>query len=214
MLPRERLIEFGPNYLSFEELLALIIGSGYKDLDVFHLARKLTLDYTIEELLNLRYEEIIRIKGLKKAKATRIIASLELAKRIFAYIPKNLVLKDPDKIYNYLKSAYVGKTKEEFIVLFLDERVHLIKKETISTGDKEMVSIDIQALFKMAIKLDAKGIIMVHNHPSGDVRPSLNDKITTKEIFRYGKNIGIQLLDHMIIGNDKYYSFMLEEELK
>lgn len=214
MKPRERLLSYGVDSLALEDLLAIIIGVGTRDLNVFSIANDIVNKYQCDELINLTYEELIKIRGIKKAKATRIMASLELARRIFAYIPKNISLKDPEKIYNYLKSYYLGKEYEEFLVLFVNEKLQLIKKIVMNKGDSSQVMVDYKEVFRQAIRLNASAIILVHNHPSNILKPSLEDKILTKEIAVFGSKLQINLIDHLIIGKETYYSFMENDMLK
>ena len=123
MMPREKLIKFGVNNLEEYELLAIILGFGSSDEDVFELSKRILSSVgSINNLLDLSYLELIKIKGIKKAKATKIIASIELAKRIFSYRPDNMVLSNPSEIYRVFKYDFMNLKQEELIVLFLDNR--------------------------------------------------------------------------------------------
>ena len=128
MLPREKLIKYGSQYLTEYELLAIILGVGSSSDNVFDLSKRILADYSnVKELLDISYEELIKIKGIKMAKATKIIASIEFAKRIFAYKPPKVKFDNPNSIYSFMCLEIANKTHEEFFVLYLDKRLHLIR---------------------------------------------------------------------------------------
>ena len=209
MLPREKLIKYGAKYLAEYELLAIILGVGSSDENVFDLAKKIIDGCTnIKELLDLTYEELIKIKGIKQAKATKIIASIEFAKRIFEYRPANIKLDNPQTIYSFMRLELENKTHEEFFVLYLDKRLRLIKKELLAIGSDDILIFEVKEIFKKALKLNSSNIILVHNHPSGSLTPSGSDLQTTNEVVKIGKNLEITLIDHVIISNEGYYSFL------
>ena len=209
MLPREKLIKYGAKYLAEYELLAIILGVGSSQENVFDLAKKIIDSCSnIKDLLNLTYEELTKIKGIKQAKATKIIASIEFAKRIFEYKPSIVKLDNPNTIYSFMRLEFENKTHEEFFVLYLDKRLRLIKKELLAIGSDDILIFEIKEIFKLALKLNSSNIILVHNHPSGSLKPSHSDLETTCEVARLGKNLDITLIDHMIISSEGYYSFL------
>ena len=214
MLPRERLIKYGPKSLEVEELFAIILGTGTKDEDVFTLSKRIFDENNLHALLDLTYQELIKIKGIKNAKATKIIASIELAKRIFSYVPSDLRYDNPMTIFNQLKSYYLGKKNEELVCLYLDKRFHLIKMQSLSSGDDNRVLVDQNKLFRFALKYDSKYLMLVHNHPSGILEPSTNDLLVTKAILEQAEKLEIILLDHIIISNQGFYSFLEHKMLK
>ena len=208
MMPREKLIKFGVNNLEEYELLAIILGFGSSDEDVFELSKRILSSVgSINNLLDLSYLELIKIKGIKKAKATKIIASIELAKRIFSYRPDNMVLSNPSEIYRVFKYDFMNLKQEELIVLFLDNRTRLIKKVKISKGNSNLVFIDLKEIFNEAIKCMANNIILLHNHPSDYLKPSESDLETTRKIIEAAKFFEINVLDHLIFGSSNYFSF-------
>ncbi len=215
MLPRERLINYGIDALSVSDLLALIIGSGSKEESVFSIAERL-LNYgdDLTDLLDLEYQDLLKIKGIKDAKAAKIIAAIELSRRIFNYRSTKVRFTDTKSIFNYLKSYYLGKDNEEFIVLYLDQTMHLKKLIPISYGNKHHVELDTKKVIKNAVKLDSNYIVLVHNHPSGDPRPSPNDLLLTHQFVKVAEGIGISVLDHIIVTNDDFYSFVANKKLK
>ena len=208
MLPRERLIEYGPESLAISDLLAIIIGSGSKKQNVFDIADKLVNQTDLYDLLELSYEELMKIEGIKSAKACKIIAAIELSKRIFNYKrAEGNQFKDADSIYRYLKSYYLGKKKEEFLVLYFDSSLRLIRKRLIRVGDEVSVYADFAEVFKYAFKYDSPYMVLAHNHPSNDFHPSSEDKLLTNRIAKQAKAFDIVLLDHIIITDNQYFSF-------
>lgn len=209
MLPREKLIKYGAEYLTEYELLAIILGVGSSSENVFDLAKKILNDYSsIKKLLELSYEELIKIKGIKMAKATKIIASIEFAKRIFEYKPPKIKFDNPVPIYSFMRLELENKTHEEFFVLYLDRRFNLIKKDLLTIGTEDMVIFDIKEVFKRALKYGSSNIVLIHNHPSGSLKPSQSDIDATKKAIVAGNSLEINVIDHVIISNEGYYSFL------
>ena len=214
MLPREKLIKYGAQTLAEYELLAIILGVGSSDENVFDLAKKIISLYpNIKDLLEITYLELIKIKGIKEAKATKIIASIEFAKRIFEYKPARVKVDNPETIYSLMRFELENKTHEEFFVLYLDKQLRLIKKELIATGTDDMILFDIKKIFKTALKCDSNNLVLVHNHPSGTLCPSVSDIEATKKIISAAENLEINILDHVIITNSGFYSFAKKHKM-
>lgn len=214
MLPREKLIKHGAGSLSESELLAIILGVGSSSENVFDLSKNILMNYTnLKDLLDVTYEELITIKGIKEAKATKIIASIEFAKRIFEYKPANIKLNSPEQIYSFMRLEIENKSYEEFFVLYLDKRLRLIKKVLLAKGSSDSLIFEIKDIFKNAIKLGCFNIVLVHNHPSATMSPSDSDIETTKKIIHGANSLEINVLDHIIISCDGYYSFMENHKL-
>lgn len=211
MLPREKLINYGVDMLEEEELIAIILGSGNRNDDVFTLSRKI-LDSVnkLSDLVDITYEELVAIKGIKCAKATKLIASLELAKRIFSYNARGIKLDGPKAIYENVKFDFLGKRQEQLLVLYLDKKMCLIKKKLLSLGSSDRLQIDKMEILRIAIKLSCVFVVMVHNHPSNTLSPSKADIETTKDFLEAAKAVGINLIDHLIITSNGYYSFLEE----
>ena len=208
MMPREKLIKYGVKNLEEYELLAIILGFGSNRESVFELSKRI-LDSlpTIKDILNLSYEELINIKGIKSAKATKIIASIELAKRIFSYQPPSVTLDNPSEIYRVFRYDFIDMKQETFMVLFLDKRIRLIKKKIFSTGNDNLVVINVKEIFNEAVKCSASNIVLLHNHPSDYMQPSKSDIKTTNKIVDAGNLLEINVLDHIIFGSKTYFSF-------
>lgn len=215
MLAREKLIKYGANALAEYELLAIILGVGSSSENVFDLSMRLIKKYSnLPDLLSLTYEELIKIKGIKKAKATKILASIEFAKRIFEYKDEKVRFDNPKTIYSFMRYEVENLAHEEFFVLYLDKRLRLIKKLLLAKGSVSQVGINNKEIFKNAFKLDSSYIVLIHNHPSGSFLPSEADDIVTNCILDISKQMGIYLIDHMIISSDGYYSYLENHKIE
>lgn len=213
--PRERLAQKGADALSPTELLAVIIGRGVKGESVMNIAQRLFDKFgNLKAIANASIEELIQIKGIGLAKACQIKATLEMGRRADKNIePKyKKTIKNPEDVEKFLKPQLKDKKKEHFIALLLDSRCHLIKSETISVGSLNASLVHPREAFKLAITASAASVIFVHNHPSGDPEPSKDDIKLTKRLIETGEIIGIDVLDHIIIGQKKCLS-MKEEKL-
>lgn len=203
--PREKLMQYGAGRLSNSELLAIILRSGQKGENVIDLANKILKRCGAENLANLTYEELKDFSGLGPAKACEIIACFELGKRILKGKAAGLYLK-PDDVWKELKDIRVHK-KEHFIVFFLDSRNQEIKREVISVGSLNANLVHPREVFEPAVKNLAAQVILAHNHPSGDTEPSEDDLGLNKRLVDAGKILGIEVIDHIIIGKAGFLSF-------
>lgn len=208
--PRERLINFGVENLSDEELLALILKTGYKDMSVKVLASYILSGVGgIDNLKNIDYHSMKKIKGIGTAKACTLVALSEISKRMNRKIASlnGIKLNTPLKIFEFYKYK-VNKCQEQFYVIFLDASKKVIEEKLLFVGTVNFSLVHPRDIFKKAYLLNASSIICVHNHPSGEVRPSLEDIRLTKKLLEIGKLMEIKVIDHVIIGKDKYYSFL------
>lgn len=207
--PRERFVKYGPNSLSTHELIAIILRTGYKNESVLELSKKLLYKYnSLKELSQISIKELTEQKGIGISKAVEIKSCFELCKRLQSEsFQENIRLKSPESIYLFLKDTLEMKTQEHLIALYLNTKGELIKKKTLFIGSLNSSLIHPREIFKYAVKYSAASIILVHNHPSGDPTPSIHDIDVTKIINENGKMMDISLLDHLVIGRDKYYSF-------
>lgn len=215
MLPREKAINYGINSLSNSELLALVIKTAYKDKNVLDLSEEIIESVCgFDNLLSLSYEELISIKGIKDAKALEILAILEIARRLskIDYI-KEESLNNPDKIVDWIRFNIGFKNKEEFYVIYLNAAGKIIKSEVLFVGCKNSSIVGIDETMRRAIILKASAFVVCHNHPSGNVEPSIADKKITEELKEAGNLLSIKLLDHIIVSKEHYYSFLKEHLL-
>ena len=208
--PRERLLMFGKENLSNEELLAIIIKTGTKGISVKDIASEiLKTIHNINNLDNININSFSKIKGLGKVKTIEIMASIELGKRIFlAKEETNKIQYDnPKTIYLYNKYLFSNKKQEYFYCLYLDNKNRLIERKLLFMGTINRSIVHPREIFKGAYLTSASGIICMHNHPSGDIKPSNEDIYLTKALINIGKIQGINIVDHVIIGDNSYYSF-------
>ena len=208
--PREKMIEKGKAALSNAELIAILIGSGNSELSAVELSRAI-LDSVGNDLINLSnltLDELVQHKGIGKAKAITIMAALELGKRrraAEANLPKE-VKDSRDTFERFL--PYIDDLKQEhFLVLYLNQSNHALKVERVSNGGTTNVIADPKLIFKNALSIGATCLVLGHNHPSGNPRPSEDDRQLTKKFVAAGKLLDIAVIDHIIIGNERYYSF-------
>lgn len=207
--PRERFIKYGVESLSNEELLSIILKTGTKDRSVKSLAMDLlnSID-NISELKNITVNKLLSIKGIGIVKAIEIISSIELGRRI--YIDKKVMKKrltNPRDIYLENKYLFLDKKQEYFYCLYLNNKNELIERRLLFMGTVNKSVVHPREVFKHAYLTSASSIICMHNHPSGDVIPSKDDLMFTKALVEVGRIQSIPVLDHIIAGNDNYYSF-------
>lgn len=207
--PREKVIDNGIESLSTTELMAILIRCGTKNKSVLELSSEV-LNYfeTIEELKDVTIEELVKIDGIGVAKAATILAAIELGKRLASKkITKNKFIT-PIDVFLEFSPLVNGLKQEHLYAVYLDAKGRLIQRKLISIGNVNSALLDDKTIFKWAYKLSATAIILIHNHPSGDQRPSIQDVEATKKFYKITKELGFILLDHIIIGND-YYSMKL-----
>ncbi|MBU1019679.1 MAG: DNA repair protein RadC [Firmicutes bacterium] len=207
--PRERFMKHPIDMIHTTELLAIILRTGSKQESVLELAKKVYYQYDdLKDLSNTSVKELTKIKGIGPSKAIELLAAIELGKRVVkSNFFRNETLQSPEEIYQYLKNELEMKTQEHFIALFLNTKGGLIKKETLFIGSLNTSLVHPREIFKHAVLNSAAGIIICHNHPSGDPTPSKADIEVTKILHQNSIMMDIILLDHIIIGKDKYFSF-------
>ena len=208
--PRERLINIGVENLSDEELLSIILKVGTKDMSVQNLSSYILSKLNgIENLKNINYHEINKIKGIGKAKACMLVALAEIGKRMNRKVVSlnGIRLNTPLKIFDFYKTK-VNNFQEEFYCIYLDASKKVIEEKLLFIGTVNYSLVHPRDIFKEAYLLNATGIICVHNHPSGEVKPSKEDISLTNRLKEIGLLLGIKVIDHIIIGDDRYYSFL------
>jgi DNA repair protein RadC len=201
--PREKIVKKGVQALKNDELLAVLLGSGIKGKDVRKLSREIVaiLDSSFH---TISLEQLCRVHGLGVAKASQILSAIELAKR---YISQgNVKIGSADDVYSELK-AFANKRQEYFLTITLDGASHIINVRTVFIGTLNQSLVHPREVFADAIADRAAGIIIAHNHPSGTLIPSRADISITERLKEVSKLIGIELLDHVILAKDGFYSF-------
>ena len=208
--PREKLLLKGTAALSDAELVAILIGSGTPKLSAVELSKKILLhgNNNLNELARLSVKDLTKIKGIGEAKAITIIAALELGRRRKEQDPEEKPKINSSKdAFDLLKGEMMDLPKEEFWVLLMNRANRVIKKKRVSEGGVSGTVADPKIIYKMALEELATGIIVAHNHPSGNLQASQSDIDLTRKLKEAGKFLEIQLLDHIITANQKYLSF-------
>jgi DNA repair protein RadC len=206
--PRERLQKSGVKNLSAQELLSVILGRGIAGESVMVTAQRLLSKFGLNGLAAASIEELSKIKGIGPAKASQIQAVFELAKRQdgAASEGQKVAINSPEDVAKVAQGKIGDKHKEHFLGIFLDTRSKLIKSSVISVGCLDSSVVHPREVFKEAISASSASIIFVHNHPSGDPAPSEDDIKLTKRLAEVGEIMGIDVLDHVIIGDGKPFS--------
>lgn len=208
--PREKLLRQGASSLTDAELLAVLIGSGTRNISVVVLAQHIlkTNGNSLQELAKRSVQELRRFRGIGEAKAIAIICAMELTRRR-AYEPvhKRELVNSSFKAYRLLQPDLTDKSVEEFWVLLLNSANYLIKKIKISSGGTSRTIVDSKFLFRLVLDHQAVFIILAHNHPSGNTAPSTTDIELTKSLTKAGELLDVTVLDHIIFTDRKYFSF-------
>ncbi|MDG2448738.1 MAG: DNA repair protein RadC [Saprospiraceae bacterium] len=211
--PREKLASKGRAALSNSELIAILLGSGSKDETAVSLAQRLlsTVHNDLNSLGKLELQEFMTFKGIGPAKALTLIAGLELGRRRKAEsIDRKPIIQSSNDVYQRIFQKFEDLKHEEFWVIFLKNNGSIIKEECISRGGVNATIVDPRIIFQKAVQLLAVKIILIHNHPSGSLKPSSSDIRLTEKICNAGKVLDITVNDHLIVSEEGYYSFMDE----
>ena len=208
--PREKLFSLGSDALSNAELLAILIGSGIQQMTSIDLAKFLlnAQNNSLSNLSKLSVQELKNYRGIGEAKAASIKSALEISKRLSSdkeeLSPK---IQSSRAAYELIKPCLLGKVTEEFWVMLINRGNRLIKNYQVSKGGLAKTSADPKVIFKSALEYYAHSLILVHNHPSGNPKPSKADILLTQELLQGAKLLGIQILDHIIFTDTEYVSF-------
>lgn len=206
--PRERLRRCGTSQLSTAELLAILLRTGTSDVSVTSLAENLLLEFHgLQGLDSATTEELASVRGVGPAKAAEVKAGLELGRRA-AEAPwrERFTFRSPQDVYQAVSGRLCHLDREVFMVFYLSAKNQVIFDEAVSVGSLTSSLVHPRELFKGAIKRSAAAVVLAHNHPSGDPTPSDDDLQLTKRLAQAGNLLGIQVLDHIIIGYGKYVS--------
>ena len=214
--PREKLLLKGRSVLSDAELIAILIGSGSSELSAVDLSKKIlqSVNHDLNSLARLSVKDLTQFKGIGEAKAISIVSALELGRRRKATEPaKRIKIQSSKDAYESIAPELLDLPTEQFWVIMLNRSNHIIHKRNISQGGVSGTVADPKLIFKKALDDLASGIILVHNHPSGNLQPSHADRQLTKKIVEAGILLEIPVLDHIIFADNGYYSFADEGEL-
>jgi DNA repair protein RadC len=214
--PREKLILKGKSSLSNAEILAILIGSGNREESAVELAQRILNESqdNLNVLSSLSLNDLKKFKGIGEAKGINIIAALELGRRRrSSEILEQKTIKGSKDVFEFLYADLADQSFEEFWIILLKRNNQIISKNRISEGGIAGTVADPKKIFKIALDAQASSIILCHNHPSGNLKPSEQDKQLTRKIVQAGKTLEIAVLDHLIFGNDSYFSFADENIL-
>ena len=215
MQPYEKCVAFGPGFLTDAELIACILRSGTREYTSVALAELLLKhrkgNEGLEGLCTLSYEELTEVPGIGRVKALQIQCIFELAKRISrSRAAKCLNFTEPGSVADYYMEEYRHREQEHLLLLFLDNKSNLLGEKELFTGTVNASLVSPREIYLEALKFHAVGIILLHNHPSGDPTPSDADRRITRKVWEAGSLLDIPLLDHIVIGDRKYVSFREE----
>lgn len=210
--PREKALKYGIKSLSNSELLAIILRTGTKDKSVIKLAQDLLNNLSsLHDLIEISIPELTAFDGIGLTKAITLLASIELGNRIVNENCDNKIIITADDVYNIMKPKVQGLKEEVLYGLYLNAKSKIVAIKELTKGNLNSTIIDGKLVFKWAYKLSTPAIILVHNHPSGDSSPSIQDLKYTEIIIKQASIAGFVILDHIIIGND-FYSMKKNEK--
>ncbi len=216
-LPRERLLQYGAENLSNEELISIILRTGTKGCSVKELSSNILKDCEeIGQMKDLTVNKLKEIKGLKEVKAITLIAALELGKRVYREdAPANrMKIKNSKEAYENFSQYIARENQENLMVVYLDNQNKYIAHKVLFKGTLNASLVHPREVFKYALLENAASIIVMHNHPSGNTTPSASDDDTTRNLVETGAIMGIKVLDHLIVSCEGYYSYIEEGRLQ
>ncbi|AFV24944.1 DNA repair protein RadC [Methanolobus psychrophilus R15] len=205
--PRERLLKYGPEALSNAELLAIILRTGTQKENIVNLCSRIFSEYSIKQLSQANISKLTEIHGIGNAKAAQIAAVFELARKLegFTDEPRRKI-RSPADVYSLLYPKMREQKRERLVALLLDTKNQVLREEVISIGSLNANIVHPREVFKAALMESCASVILSHNHPSGDPTPSREDIAVTEKLIEGGKLLGIDVLDHVVIGEGRYVS--------
>ena len=205
-MPREKLERLGPEALRDEELLAILLRTGYEGRNVLEISRGIIKRFSVSKLVDMDLNKLTAIKGIGQAKAAGLVAGFELAKRgLNQGIGIEPSITSPVDVLGFLTDIK-DRRKEYFVALFLNARNQVICREDVSVGSLNASLVHPREVFAPAVGSSAASVILAHNHPSGDVTPSREDIELTRRMVQAGEIMGIEVLDHLIVGSERFLS--------
>jgi len=213
--PREKMISMGADALSSAEILAILINNGTRSKSALDLAKELLAqnDNSLHQLSRMTLKDLQGTKGIGPAKAVSIKAALQLAVKKEEEVLMRETVKSSKDILNYLRKRFAHENREHFIVMYLNRRNRVVAHEVLSTGGITGTVVDIRLLIRRALEEHATALILSHNHPSGNFKPSPQDRELTKRIKSAAALFEINILDHVIVSDEGFYSFADEGEI-
>lgn len=214
--PRERLLKYGASSLSNTELLAILLNGGTKNYNALSMSSTIIKNINgFYNLKNVTKEMLLKEKGIGLVKAVNILAMLEIAKRLYLdkSYKRTIRYNNASVIYNDNKYLFDNKMQEYFYCIYVNSKNEVIERKLLFMGTVNRSLVHPREIFKNAYLTSASGIICIHNHPSGDVTPSMEDIMLTKSLEEIGRLQNIPIIDHIIIGSNTYYSFYENNKL-
>ena len=206
--PREKAIYYGIETLSNQELVAVILRTGNKEMSVLNLAQFLLDEIGgFQELKDIDYQRLIQIKGIKQAKAIELMACIELAKRMQSKQSIKNRIRQPKDAYAYIKNKLMFEKQEKVVLLCLNNHLEIVQDKLLFIGSGDVSLLETKEVFQYTLRSGCNRIILIHNHPSGNPKPSHEDQEITSKIEMMAKHLDIEFIDHIIIGDHCYYSF-------
>lgn len=213
--PREKALRYGVNSLSDSELLSLLLNKGYRGSNILEMSTSLLSKYGgLVGLINIPISELKKNKGIKDVGALKIAIIGEFYKRVSEkknYLPKEKI--DSEYLYNKYKGQFLNSDQEYLILIILNRNKRIIYETTLYKGGRDFIKYSFEDIHKIISKFDGRYFYLIHNHPNGDCNPSKEDILATLEIKQESKRAHIHLIDHIIIGEDCYYSFLKKEKI-
>ncbi|TCL70951.1 DNA replication and repair protein RadC [Hydrogenispora ethanolica] len=206
--PRERLIHNGPEHLAAAELIAIILRTGSANRTAINVAEELIATYKdLRGLAKASVAEIAHCHGIGPAKAVQLKAAFELGRRVLTSNPvQQPAIRNPQDIFDLLKASFQDLDREHFKVVHLNTKNQVLKIETTAIGILSSSPVHPREVFKEAVKMSSAGVVLAHNHPSGDPTPSKDDLLLTSRLREAGEILGISVIDHVIFGDNRYIS--------
>lgn len=206
--PREKAIYYGIETLSNQELVAVILRTGNKEMSVLNLAQFLLDEIGgFQELKDIDYQRLIQIKGIKQAKAIELMACIELAKRMQSKQSIKNRIRQPKDAYAYIKNKLMFEKQEKVILLCLNNHLEIVQDKLLFISSGDVSLLETKEVFQYTLRSGCNRIILIHNHPSGNPKPSHEDQEITRKIEMMAKHLDIEFIDHIIVGDHCYYSF-------
>ena len=207
--PRERLLSKGAQALTDAELVAILLRVGFKGTNAVEMARQLLKQFgSLRSMVEAPVIALLKVKGLKGAKAAQVIAAMEIARRVSVPASRGqLILKSTTAATEYLRERLRGLAEEQFRVLFLNRRNALLEDALITQGSVDSVRPSLRNIVARALQVNASALIAAHNHPSGAAEPSESDRMLTQDLIAASRPLGLRVLDHVVVGEESTFSF-------
>ena len=204
--PRERLFTLGPGALSDADLVAVLFGTGSAGDGVVETATRVAESIDLRRVNQVPTEDLLAVRGLGPARAAQLLAAAELGRRLWPDRESSPLVRGPENIFELSRDIRAAN-REHFVGFYLNSRNQVLRREVISIGSLNASIVHPREVFIPAIAVSAAGLILAHNHPSGDPTPSEEDRAITRRIQEAGRLLGIELLDHVVVARDSYTSF-------